>query len=169
MAVEEAQEVEFAGGRVDLVAADQDAAAGHVELDDAEAVGLGTGLAAAATAQRGANAGDDLGHREGLGDVVVGAQGEAEHLVALLVLGRKDDHRRIGIVGAHALDDLDAVELGQHHVEQDEVGLVRAEQLERLLAVVGADGAEALEPQVHLQPLQDRRVVLDDEHAIGHG
>jgi hypothetical protein len=49
-----------------------------------------------AAAQLGAHAAEQLAHREGLGDVVVGADLEADHLVDLGVLGGEQDdrHRR---------------------------------------------------------------------------
>ena len=70
--------------------------------------------------QRRLHAGAELAQRERLGDVVVGAELEAEDLVDLLGLGREHDdrHRR---ARAQAPAHLEPVDAGHHHVEHDEV------------------------------------------------
>jgi hypothetical protein len=62
--------------------------------------------------ERDADARDHLDDGEGLGHVVVGAERERQHLVALLILGRQDDDRRVGIDRAHLLDHVETAELG---------------------------------------------------------
>jgi hypothetical protein len=108
---------------------------------------------------------DQLARREGLGDVVVGAQLEAEHLVALLDTARHHDHgdrRRVGVLLEPAAD-LPAVELGHHDVEQDDVrpGLPGAP--EGVGAVGDARHLPAFLRQVVADQLGDVGLVLDDE------
>jgi hypothetical protein len=73
----------------------------------------------------------ELPHREGLGDVVVRAQLEPEHLVELLGLGREHDDRDRAL-RAQLPAHVEAVHLREHHVEHDEVELTLLEALQRL-------------------------------------
>jgi hypothetical protein len=65
-----------------------------------------------------AQAGEQLVHAEGLGEVVVGAGVEGGHLV--LSCGQHDDWS-LG-PAAQSVDDVDAVDVGQAEVEDDQVG-----------------------------------------------
>ena len=96
------------------------------------------GPAQLGAAQRGLDAAAELAHGERLGDVVVGAELEPEHLVDLLRLGGEHDdrHRR---ARAQPAADLEPVEHRQHHVEHDQVEGLLGEAVQRLAAVVGAD------------------------------
>ena len=85
--------------------------------------------------QRRSDAAAELTDRERLGDVVVGAHLEAEHLVDLVVLGGEHDDRHLA-AAAHAPADLDPVQLRQHDVEDDEIEPLLGEAVERLAAVV---------------------------------
>ena len=60
--------------------------------------------------------------RERLGHVVVAAADEAGDAVILGVAGGQEDHRDEVAVCAQPAADLEAVDVGQHHVEHDEVG-----------------------------------------------
>ena len=69
----------------------------------------------------GADAGQELVDAEGFGDVVVGSGVQGFDLVgAAAAAGQHDD--RGGGPAAQAVDDLDAVHVGQAEVEHDEVG-----------------------------------------------
>ena len=87
-----------------------------------------------AAAERGPDAGDQLGHLERLAHVVVGARLEAHDDVDRVRAGREHDDRRRGLAADRAAD-LEAVEPRQHDVEQDEVRVVGAPALEPLVAV----------------------------------
>ena len=103
------------------------AAAGHpvgvvVEL---EVAGLQDGAFVAGLtgpAQHGGRAGDELLEAERLLQVVVTAHRQAAHLVLRGVPGGEEQHGRVVAAGAHAPAHLEAVEVGQHDVEHDEVG-----------------------------------------------
>ena len=88
-------------------------------------------LGVAPPAQHGADAGDQLARGERLGDVVVGADLEPDHLVDLAVLGGQHDDRHLRL-GPHRAADLGAGQAGQHQVEQDQVGTGAVELGERL-------------------------------------
>ena len=83
------------------------------------------------------------------------ARGEHEH--GHVTLGAEDAH------------DLQAVHLGQHEVQHDEGGVVRAGALQRLAAVVGADDAVALALQVGAHEGHDLAVVIDDQDGSREG
>jgi hypothetical protein len=64
---------------------------------------------------------DELVQREGLGDVVVGAEFERQDLVDFLILrGEHDDRNAAGLADLTAR--FDPVEHGQHDVHDDQVG-----------------------------------------------
>ena len=80
--------------------------------------------------------------------------------------GQHDDrHARLG---PDDPADLDARELGQHQVEQDEVGAIGAEAVERLASVGGGDDAEALRLERLDERLAKGRLVVDDEDRACH-
>src|SRR5918994_93375 len=76
----------------------------------------------------------ELAHRERLRDVVVGAELEAEDLVDLLGLGREHDDRHRA-ARADLAAHVEAVHLGHHHVEHDEVEGVLSQPVEGLAPI----------------------------------
>ena len=129
--------------------------------EEARAVRARAGLARRAPQDR-AHAGHQLARAEGLRQVVVAAELEPEDTVDLLVLrGEKDDRHVRAAPQPPA--DLGAVELRHHDVEDDEVGRLAGEALERLLAVGGLDRAEARLREREGDDLADVGVVIDDQ------
>ena len=89
-------------------------------------------------AQQGADAGQNLLHVEGLGNVIIGAGVETLHLVAPSVARGQDQHRHDAPGAAPFLEHGDAILFRQADVEHHGVvGLGVAEKLP-LLAVIGA-------------------------------
>ena len=113
-----------------------------------------------AAAQQGGDAGQQLVDAERLGEVVVGAQVEGPHLVLLAPPGRHHDDPDRG-VGPDVAAQVEAVGAGQHQVEQDEVGLVVAHQVDDVLAGAGDEHGEAADQQVGPDQVDDVAVVLD--------
>ena len=74
----------------------------------------------APAAQKGAHAGDELAHAEGLRQVVVAADLEAHHLVELGVARGEEQHGHRGL-RAQTAAQLVAVHAGQHDVEHEQV------------------------------------------------
>ena len=124
------QQPEFGRGEVDDRAGHLGPHPGHVEDDVAGVDRLGRLGRAVRAAEDGADAGDELARAERLGQVVVGAELEAEQLVELVVAGREHDDRD-GRVAAQLAGDVEAVEAGQAEVEDDEVGASLADGRER--------------------------------------
>ena len=113
-------------------------------------------------AQQDVHARRQLPHREGLGHVVVGTDAEPDQHVGLVV-ARGEHHHRHGAGGLHAPADLQAVEAGQHDVEDQQVGLPRLGRVDRGRTVTRRLHEESLGPQAGRDGVHDRRVVLDDQ------
>ncbi len=112
------------------------------------------------------DAGRQLLGGERLGQVVVGTRLEARHDVVGVGAGRDHDDRDVG----HPADgaaDVEAVDAGQHDVDQHDVGRLALEGVERLLAGVGLLDRPALVLERQLDRGADALVVLDqqDPHA----
>ena len=88
-------------------------------------------LVAPRPSQRDPHAGEQLGHRERLGHVVVGALVERDDLAVLGVLGREDDDRHVRPL-ADGAAQVDAVHVAEAEVEHDGVGLAGREDVQPL-------------------------------------
>jgi hypothetical protein len=111
---------------------------------------------------------DQLLGVERLDHVIVGAGLETLDHIGGVGLRREHDDRHTGL-GPDEPAYLDAVEAGQHQVEQYEVGLRIAKDLERLRAIGAEDGLEALGPQHDADHLGERGVIVDYQNASVHG
>ena len=100
----------------------------------------------AAAAER-AQPRDELGERERLDEVVVGAAVEAGDAVLDRVARGEHEHGRPDAVVAQAAADLEAVDAGQHHVEHDRVVVGGARHPQRVLALDGDVGEQPLVAQ----------------------
>ncbi len=134
-----------------------------VEREVGEAHGAVAVRISARASQHRLHPGNDLGEAERLRDVVVGER-EPRNLVLRRVLRGEEDHGNAVVAVAKAPRDREPVEVGQHHVEHDQVG---AEVVDRLLG--RAAGAylhrlEALVPERGRNRVRDRRLIVDDEH-----
>ena len=106
--------------------------------------------------------GDELARAERLGEVVVGADGEADDQVGLGVAGREHEDRYRALP-LDALAHLEAVEAGEHEVEDDEVGLEPLARLHAAGTVAGDLDGEALAAEPGRDGFRDRCFVLDHE------
>ena len=100
-----------------------------VELNVALREQLSAGVfdVAFVAAEHGLHAQQQLLHRERLGHVVVGAELEALHAIAFFAArGDHDDRHTPRVVLAHQPRDFAAGDVGQHQVEQNQVGFPRA-------------------------------------------
>ena len=155
-------------GQVDRLAADGDQVAGEIDrdlagLDRARAALDGRGAVELAAAELGADAAEQLADAERLGDVVVGADLEADDLVDLGVLrGQEDDRSGCG----RERPGRGRGRFGQHHdVEDQEVerDLAVAELVAGIVAVGREDDREALLLERVANRLADRRLVVGHE------
>jgi hypothetical protein len=100
-----------------------------------------------------------------LGHIVVAAQGEPGDLVVLGVPGSQEDDRQPATVPAQPPDHLEAVRVGQHHVEHDQVERPFPGQPECLGAGVRGGDLEAEEGERRGYRLAQERLVVDDQQA----
>ena len=122
---ERAQQVELLERERDRLAVDRHRVRRHRERDGpAGKLVVGGDSRSARAAQKRVHAADQLHHAERLRQVVVGAGVEAAHGVELGALGREhhDGHVLRGRFCSQHMEDLEAVDLGQHDVEQHELG-----------------------------------------------
>ena len=162
------EQVELGPRERDLAAVAGDRPGRHVDGERAKPEASRVGGPAASAAKRRPDARNELGQLERLADVVVGPGLQADHDVERVAArGQHDDRDRR--FAADLAGDLQAVEAGEHHVEQDEVGPLRPESRQPVAAVGRGDDAEAGPAQAERRDLADRRVVLDQQDASVHG
>ena len=87
------------------------------------------------------------------------------HAVGGLVLGREEKHRHPPRAAGQAAVDLEAVQVGQHDVEHDQVGVEGRGPLDRRPAIVRRLHLEALVAQHRRDELGDRVLVVDHEDS----
>ena len=89
-------------------------------------------------------------------------------LAGLVCLDLAAEHDHLDRVDAVALPDplehLPAVDLGHHHVEEDQVGRLGLERLEPLLRAPRLANRVAVHLEVDADELANPRVVVDDQH-----
>src|SRR5499427_6529104 len=159
------EELELHGGEVEVRCADRRAMPRLVEL---HAAAFGGALTTSRAAQHRLYASDDLARTEGLADIVVGAQLQAEQAVDLLDAGRDHDDRQLARGRAQRLADLQPALARQHQVQQDQVHLVRAHPRLDLVAAVEHAHLEAVLGEVVTQQPSQLLLVLDDQHLLSH-
>ncbi len=160
------EQQEFLGGQPHRLAAVGDDVALAVEFDGPVDHRGAPGLRPALRApQQGADPGHELARAERLRDVVVGAELEAHDPVGLLGAGGQHDDGQRARLGrpAEGAADLQAVDAGQHEVEDDEVRHAGADEGEGLAAVAERVGDVAGPRQVALEQFGDVAVVFDNE------
>ena len=149
-----------------------DAALGAVEREDpAERRACQEHVARREAGQQALDPGQQLRRVERLDQVVVGTGAEALDLLLDLALGGQHDDRDVGRLALLRPDlgrDLVAVQLGQHHVEEDQVRPLGAPQPEAFGTIRRHDDVVALLLQGVLQQPLDIRVVIDDQDLGRH-
>src|SRR5437868_8038467 len=108
---------------------------------------------------------NELARIERLRHVVVGADLEADDLVHVLIARGEHEHRQITAL-ADPLADLDAVDVGQHEVEDDERGLLGLDEAQRLVPARSRADGVARVLQIGGDEGRDRRLVLHDENRL---
>ena len=116
-------------------------------------------------AQHGLDARQHLAGAEGLGDVVVRAQFQAEQLVKLLALGGEHDDGQVGLLADLAADH-EAVHLRHHDVQKHDVRPGFAHVVDGLLPVVGGDHLIAFAAKIGVERLVDVDVVVRHQYPV---
>jgi len=155
-----------------VVATEHDAAdvilhkGGRVDLDTRDRDRCGRGFHFV-PAQRGSNACDEFGALERFDDIVVGSELEPRDDVGELA-ARREHHDRDLRPPPHAAADLEPVDAGQHHVEEDQVETVLLDPPESIFPGRGALDLDPGALQEQRSALTNRLVVFDQQHAGGH-
>src|SRR5690606_7691244 len=163
------EQLKLRRGQVDRLAARRgQGAPGEVEPPAGEAHHGGRGGAGALSgpAQHAAHAGEQFAQMERLGDVVVGADLEADGAVDRVALAGQDHDADVRSLAEEA-GQAAAVLAGHGEVDQGEVDALAAHQVaKRRRAVRGAD-AKALAGEIGAEPVAQQPVVVDDDDVVG--
>ena len=167
---QEGEEGELLGRQLDAPPADGDLMAGDIDSHVAHLqhrlVDGFPGLAGRGpVAERDPHPGQQLGHGEGLGDVVVRPLVEGQHLAGVGALGRPDDDGQVG-PAPDAAAHLHPVDVGQVEVEHDQGGRLQGGDVDRLLAGDGGQHPVAAGLQSRPQRPQDGRLVVDHQDRL---
>ena len=115
--------------------------------------------------QERAHTGFELGHREGFGQIVVGAQVQAVHAILDRITRREHDNTRLRAPNTKTPQDLETVDVGEPDVEHEEVVRGTSEQRVGILAARRMIDCVARAREDHHEPICEQPVVLDNKHA----
>lgn len=115
------------------------------------------------------DSGEEFGVAEGLDDVVRRPHLEGQGDVGIAVAGREQNDRDVPEMGRllELTEDFEAVDGREEDVQEDEIGLFFARQVEDDIAIVGDERGEAFLAEEELDELRDQQLVFDDED-FGH-
>src|SRR6185312_9631351 len=104
---------------------------------------------------------------EGLGDIVDATGAERLDLAVDVGQGRHEDHRYVAarVQGLHAAAGFEAVEVGHHDVEQDEIRLGEAGAVERFVAAERDEHVVAVDFEIVDEDAEIDGIVVDDEDS----
>ena len=92
----------------------------------------------------------------------------AQHRFARRFSGEHDDGRALerGML-SHLGEHLEAIRIGKHHIQQNEVRILRTPERSDDLGSIGRDlGVESFECKVLPQQFAQMRLILDDQHEL---
>ena len=165
-------ELEFDGGQRDGAAVVANEAGARVNLEIAKdrAIGRRNGRADRgrdrSATQHGVDSRGELARIERLGEVIVGADFQADDAVHVVAVGGEHDDGDGGD-GANFAENFEASHAGKHHVENNE-GIGAGESAaEAYGAVVNGFGAQALGDEVFGDELAQFDIIINDENAGG--
>ncbi len=167
---ESGHEFKFDGGERDgaAVVAHEAGASIHFEIAENGEVrrrrGRGIRRSGRGAAQDGVDARGKFTGIEGFGEVVIGADFEADDAVHVVAVGGEHhDGNRRG--GADLTENLEAAHAGEHHVEDDQ-GIGTGESAaEAHGAVMDGFGAQALRNEIFRDEFAQLNVVIHDQNA----
>ncbi|MCY1442845.1 hypothetical protein D9M71_592330 [compost metagenome] len=153
------QQAEFMAGQAQRLAAVGDA---HAFAVHREGTVRRRGFARRDTLEDGLDPRRHLARAERLDHVVVGADLQADHAVDLGVARGEEDHRHLG-EAPQPLAGLEAADIRQADVEDDQVEGLALQALQRLAGQCQPGGGEALRLQCVEQRVGDGGFVFDDQ------
>ena len=158
----ELQQRPFARREIDRLVVNADALGGHVDRESADRQAARGRRGAA---QQRAHARLEFGHRERLGQVVVGAEVEAVHAVLDRIARGQHQHAGRRAPRTQASQDLEAVDVGQPDVEHDEIEVLGSQKQVRVAARRRLLHRVARAGQRRRQPVDQQGIILYDEYA----
>ncbi len=167
---EDFEEGELDVGEVDegVVLADGAGCGVEDEVFDDEGGGGSFGSGGGGAAANGADAGEEFACVEGLGEVVVGTHLEADDAVDVFAAcGEEED--AVGGGGTEAGEEFEAVDAGEHDVEEDHGPGAGACDFEAGIAAMDGGDVEVVAGEVFGEHVAELYVVVDEEdvfHAL---
>ncbi len=131
-----------------------------MRAEDSEGV-----VGAERAAADGADAGEEFAGVEGFGEVVVGAHLEADDAVDVFAAGGEEEDA-VGGGGAEAGEDFEAVDAGEHDVEEDHGPGAGAGGFEAGVAAVDGVDAEVVAGEVLGEHVAELDIVVDEEDVF---
>jgi hypothetical protein len=168
---QEVQQVELAQRQGHHLLVAQQFAPHGVQPEGTEAQLAGRGRRRAElldAAEQRTDARHQLQHRERLGQVVVGAQLQAQHAVRLGRARGEHDHRHAGVAFTQVATDFPAVGSRQHQVQQHQVPALAVDGRHGVAAIGLAVQAKAGFLEVQAQRLRDGIVVFHQQQLLAH-
>lgn len=150
---------EFAPGDVDGRVAVKDLERLQIEGEAADIEAAAGGGGAAPT--EGADAGGQLIHSEGFGQVIIGARIKTGDAVFGAGARSQEDHRAGIAARAHSPEDLDAAFAGEVDVKDDDIGAFLGQEQEGLVAVFQKIYRVAVILQTISNPLGEAAIIFD--------
>src|SRR5437867_13243908 len=114
------------------------------------------------------NARQQLAHTKRLGDVIVGAEVEADDFVELLAFGGEHQNRSGEFFCAKLFADVITAQAGQHDIEEDHGRAMFGDSIDGGIAAIANGHFEAVAGQDFLQPEQNVRIIFDNENLVFH-
>ena len=117
-----------------------------------------------------ANTADQLARRKWLRNIVISTDVEAKRAVSLLTAGAKHDDRKLAGLGpcAQRPADIDPRHMRHHPVDDDKVGPVFLNHVQRLPAILGANHLVIRLNEIKGQQLELVRLIISDKDADRH-
>ena len=162
---EVAEELELEAGELDRGAAAQHHGAAEVGVHGAEDHGVGARRGGAGAAEQRLDARQQLAHVERLGQVVVGAELEADDAVDDLPARGQHQQRRLHAASAEVAADVEAVLARQRDVEDQQIELRPRAHFHGRVAVEGDVDVVAFALQTVAQRDHEAVLILDEEDA----
>ena len=100
--------------------------------------------------------------REGFDHIIIGTQLQPEHTIGLLTSGGEHDHRNVGSTSKFGEQRV-SVDLGEHHVEHDQVGKLFLEGSKSSSTVRSLDDVQPVAAQVGGHHFPDHWLVVNHQ------
>src|SRR6266849_456659 len=158
------QQLKFLARKLHWLTTTQDLVATEVHLDIGEGIAVLLFRERLRSPQNGLHASEQFSDREGLGDVVIGAEFETHNLIHFLAARREHDDRNRGALRLQLLAHIQSAHAWHHHVEHHQVWGILQGQLEPFHAVESRYHLKALVLEIIAESRNHVRLILDDQN-----